>query len=283
MRVVVITGLSGSGKTSALQAMEDAGYFCVDNLPVLLLSGLVELLASSQDPIRRLSVVMDLRDERFLAEYRRVFEALGKKGVRPEVLFLEAPTAVLLRRFEETRRSHPLTGSRTLVEAIELERTRLIPLREIADRILDTSHFNIHEFRRTLHDLYAEEGRPQNRLQIELISFGYAKGLPLHADVVLDVRFLPNPHYASDLRDKNGRDPGVAEYIRKDPMAARILENLLDWVQEMASVYAAMDRAYWVLAVGCTGGRHRSVAVVRLLEERLRAKGYRPYVVHRDL
>lgn len=283
MRVVVITGLSGSGKTSALQAMEDAGYFCVDNLPVLLLSGLVDLLTSSQDPIRRLSVVMDLRDERFLAEHRRVFEALETRGVRPEVLFLEAPTAVLLRRFEETRRSHPLTGSRTLLEAIELERNRLGPVREIADRVLDTSHFNIHALRRTVHELYAEAGRPGKSLQIELISFGYAKGLPLHADMVLDVRFLPNPHYASDLRDRNGRDPRVAEYIRKDPGGARMLEKLLDWVQELASVYAAMDRAYFVLAVGCTGGRHRSVAVVALLEERLRAKGYRPYVVHRDL
>lgn len=283
MRVVVITGLSGSGKTSALQAMEDAGYFCVDNLPVLLLPGLVDLLASAQDPILRLSVVMDLRDERFVAEHRRVFGALEGRGVRPEVLFLEAPTEVLLRRFEETRRSHPLTGTRTLVEAIELERNRLGSVREIADRVLDTSHFNIHALRRTLHDLYGQEGPPGKRLQIELISFGYPKGLPLHADMVLDVRFLPNPHYIPDLRDRNGRDPRVVEHIRQDPKAAQVLDKLLDWVQEMASLYAATDRTYFVLAVGCTGGKHRSVAVVTLLEERLRAKGYRPCVVHRDL
>jgi len=283
MRVVVITGLSGSGKTSAVQAMEDVGYFCVDNLPVLLLSGLVDLLASSGDPIRRLAVVMDLRDERFVAEHRRVFDELERKGVRVEILFLEASTPVLLRRFEETRRTHPLSGSRTLVEAIELERNRLGPLREIAERVLDTSHFNIHALRRTLRELYGEKGETAKGLQIELISFGYAKGIPLHADIVLDVRFLPNPHYEHDLKEKNGRDPRVVEYIRQDPAAARILEKLLDWVQEMALVYAASDRAYFVLAVGCTGGRHRSVAVVALLEERLRSKGYRPYVVHRDL
>lgn len=283
MRLLVITGLSGSGKTSAIHALEDVGYFCVDNLPILLLPGLLHLLKAAKEPITRLAVVMDVREAGFLKEYARIFRELQREGIKPEILFLEAPVDILVRRFEETRRPHPLTGDRTLVEAIEWERRELRELREISDRVIDTSSYNIHQLRQSLKDLYGESGKEGDLLQIELISFSYAKGIPLHADVILDVRFLPNPHYEPDLKGTDGRDPAVIEYIQRDATASGILEKILEMIQEMVAFYGKADRAYFVLGVGCTGGRHRSVGVVSKIEERLRSSGHSPKVLHRDL
>jgi UPF0042 nucleotide-binding protein len=283
MRLLVITGLSGSGKTSAVHALEDVGCFCVDNLPIVLLPGLVHLLQAAQKPITRLAVVMDVREAGFLKEYRRIFRELQHQAIQPEILFLEAPVDILLRRFEETRRPHPLNGERSLLDAIESERRQLAELREIADRVMDTSSCNIHQLRQSLKDLYGESTNRGDLLQIELISFSYAKGIPLHADMILDVRFLPNPHYEPNLKERDGRDPHVLDYIQRDTAANSILAKLLETIQEMAVCFRKSDRAYFVLGIGCTGGRHRSVGVVSKIEERLRSLGYAPKVLHRDL
>jgi UPF0042 nucleotide-binding protein len=283
MHLLVITGLSGSGKTSAIHALEDVGYFCVDNLPVLLLPGLVHLLQAAREPITRLAVVMDVREAGFLKEYGRIFQDLRHEGIKPEVLFLESPVEILLRRFEQTGRPHPLTGERSLVEAMDSERRQLAELREIADRVIDTSSYNIHQLRQGLQELYGEYWKRGNLLQIELISFSYAKGIPLHADMILDVRFLPNPHYEPGLKDRDGRDPRVLDYIQGDTTANRILEKLLETVEEMTVYFSNSDRAYFVLGVGCTGGRHRSVGVVSKIEERLKSRGCALKVLHRDL
>ncbi len=283
VRLLIITGLSGSGKTSTVHALEDIGFFCIDNLPILLLPGLLDLHQGGGRRIEKLAVVMDIRGGSFLQEYSGVFDKVRERGIRPEILFLEASTEALLRRFEMTCRPHPLGERGTLLEGIEQEKEQLSGLRRIADRVLDTSCFNIHEIRQHLNILYGTSERGKKNLQIELISFGYTKGLPFHVDLMMDVRFLPNPHYDPEFRDRDGRDPEVREIVRSDSESDKILERFLELVELLIDFYENQDRAYFVLGVGCTGGRHRSVAVVYILEERFRARGYVPKVLHRDI
>ena len=283
MRLLIITGLSGSGKSSVLHALEDMGYFCVDNLPVRLLQGLVEYLAQQNDTVEGLAVGIDMREKHFLEEYPAVFHALRGEGIQPEVFFLETATQVLVRRFEETRRRHPLAEERTLLDGIEWEKAQLAGLREAADKVIDTSPFNIHQLRSYVQGLCALSVEEEKKLQVEIISFSYAKGLPFQADLIMDVRFLPNPYYEPTLKDRDGRDPQVQAYIRGDARPSEILEAFLHLIEDVVAYYSMEDRAYFVLAVGCTGGRHRSVAVVCALEERLRLRGYSPKVFHRDI
>jgi UPF0042 nucleotide-binding protein len=282
MRLLIITGLSGSGKTSVLHALEDMGFFCVENLPVKMLPGLVDYVEQSGDTVEGLAVGIDMRERSFLQEHPRVFQTVRERGIKPEVFFLEATTQVLIRRFEETRRRHPLAADRTLLEGIEWEKEQLAGLRQAADKVIDTSSFNIHQIRNYVQVLGGPSEGQGQRLQVEITSFSYAKGLPLQADLIMDVRFLPNPHYDPALKDRDGRDPEVQAYIRKDPKAAEILETFIQMIEEVVAFYEKEDRAYFVLAVGCTGGRHRSVAVVCALEERLRLRGVSPKVFHRD-
>ncbi len=283
MRLLILTGMSGSGKTSALRALEDRDFFCVDNLPVQLLPTLIAYLEAAEEEIPALAVVVDMRERRFLERWPAVFRELREAGVNFEVFFLEAETQVLLRRFEETRRRHPLAAGRTLLEGIEWEREQLTGLRERADRVIDTSPFNIHELRGHMAALAGEDRREGKRLQVELISFSYAKGLPPQADLVMDVRFLPNPHYDPVLKDRDGRDPEVQSFVRRDEASNEILGRFFDLVTSVTAFYETEDRSYLVLAMGCTGGRHRSVAVVCEAERRLRALGYAPVVFHRDI
>jgi len=282
MRLLIITGLSGSGKTSVLHALEDMGFFCVDNLPVKMLPGLVDHAEQSGDTVEGLAVGIDMRERSFLREHPRVFQSVRERGIKPEIFFLETTTQVLIRRFGETRRRHPLAADRTLLEGIEREKEQLTGLRQVADKVIDTSSFNIHQLRNYVQGLVGPPEERGHRLQVEITSFSYAKGLPLQADLIMDVRFLPNPHYDPALKDRDGRDPEVQAYIRKDPKAAKILETFVEMIEEVVAFYEKEDRAYFVLAVGCTGGRHRSVAVVCALEERLRLRGVSPKIFHRD-
>jgi UPF0042 nucleotide-binding protein len=283
MRLLIITGLSGSGKTSVLHALEDMGFFCVGNLPVGMLPGLVEHLVRSGDTVEGLAVGVDMRERRFLESYPPVLEAIRAKGVKPEIFFLETATQVLIRRFEQTRRRHPFAAERTLLEGIEWEKEQLSGLRQVADKVIETSSFNIHQLRNYIRVLCGPAGEKGRKLQVEIISFSYAKGLPLQADLIMDVRFLPNPHYELPLRDRDGRDPDVQAYIRGEAEADEILERFIHLIVDVVAFYEREDRAYFVLAVGCTGGRHRSVAVVCALEENLRSRGYSPKVFHRDI
>jgi RNase adapter protein RapZ len=283
MRLLIITGLSGSGKTSVLHALEDTGFFCVDSLPVEMLPGLVDYLNRPQGLTEGLAVGIDMREGHFLEAYARVFTTLRSRGIQPEIFFLETATQVLIRRFEETRRRHPLAEARTLLEGIEWERAQLSGLRQVADKVIDTSSFNIHQLRNYIQVLCGRSGQREQKLKVEIISFSYAKGLPLQADLIMDVRFLPNPHYETALKDRDGRDPEVQRYIRSEPKADEILETFFQLIEGVVALYENEDRAYFVLAIGCTGGRHRSVAVVCSLEERLRLLGYSPKVLHRDI
>jgi UPF0042 nucleotide-binding protein len=283
MRLLIITGLSGSGKTSVLHTLEDRGFFCVDNLPTQLLPRLVEHTEASEKPAEGLAVGIDMRERSFLQQVPDVFQVLRAKGIEPEVIFLETTTEVLIRRFEETRRRHPLAEGRGLLEGIEWEREQMSGLRQMADKIIDTSSFNIHQLRNYIRTLYGPSGEKEKKFQVEMISFSYARGLPVQADLIMDVRFLPNPHYETRLKDRDGRDPDVQRYIRTDPKADDILETFIRLVEEVVAFYEKEDRAYFVLAVGCTGGKHRSVAVVCALAERLRSRAYSPRVFHRDI
>ena len=283
LRLLIITGMSGSGKTSVVHALEDMGFFCIDNLPVLLLPGLLRLLEGADQKIEKLAVVMDIREKAFLQEYPGVFQSVRKSGVKLEVLFLEASTEILLRRFEITRRPHPLAEGQTLLEGIEQERKRLFVLKQSSDRVIDTSHFNIHQIRQYINIFCGTTDKEKKKLQLELVSFSYATGIPFHTDLIMDVRFLPNPHYDLELRERDGRDPKIQAVIRGDSKSYEILETFIQWVEAMVSFYEEEDRAYFILGIGCTGGKHRSVAVVCLLEERLKVLGYSPKVLHRDL
>jgi UPF0042 nucleotide-binding protein len=283
MRLLIITGLSGSGKTSVLHALEDRGFFCVDNLPVQLLPGLIDYLDQSSESAEGLAVGIDMRERHFLEEHPQVFQYVRDRGIKPEIFFLETATQVLIRRFEETRRRHPLAEERTLLEGIEWEKDQLSGLRQEADKVIDTSSFNIHQLRNYVQVLCGPSGEKRQRLQVEIISFSYAKGLPIQADLIMDVRFLPNPYYHPTFKDRDGRDPGVQAYIRNDPKPNEMLEAFIQLIEQVVAFYEKEDRAYFVLAVGCTGGRHRSVAVVCALEERLRLRGISPKVFHRDV
>jgi len=283
VRLLIITGLSGSGKTSAMHALEDIGYFCVDNMPAILLPGLLDLIEGSDPKIEKLAVAMDIRERRFLESFDSVFTQLRARGVQPEVLYMEASTESLLRRFDQTRRPHPLARNRTLLEGIEAEREDLSCIKQYADRIIDTSFLNIHQIRQYLHRLYGRRETSEKTLQIELISFGYARGVPLQADLILDVRFLPNPHYDPALRDRDGKNHEIQQAVLAEAESRDLLEECFVWLEKMVTFYEREDRAYFKVGFGCTGGKHRSVAVVTLMEARLSAMGYFPLVLHRDI
>jgi UPF0042 nucleotide-binding protein len=283
MRLLIITGLSGSGKTSVVHALEDMGFFCVENMPVQLLPVLLDYLAQWEKPIAGFAVVVDIRERLFLEKYQAIFREIEERGIATEIFFLEATTQVLLRRFEETRRRHPLAGERTLLDGIECEMDQLSGLRQVADRVIDTSSFNIHQLRQYINLICGAPEGKEKRLQIELVSFSYAEGVPVYADLIMDVRFLPNPHYDPALKERDGRDPEVQRYIRGNRRSTEILQEFFHLFESMISFYETEDRIYLVLAVGCTGGKHRSVAIVCALEERLRSLGYAPKVLHRDI
>ena len=283
-RILVITGLSGAGKTSAMHALEDMGYFCVDNLPAVLLPGLLDWINGSDGAMTMLAVVMDLRQGPFTESFEEVLSGIRERGMEPEVLFLEATTESLLRRFAQTGRPHPLAKGRTLREGIEAERGRLAALKRSADRVIDTSSWNVHQIRQVLHRFYGEAGGGgKKKLQIELISFGYVRGIPPEADLILDVRFLPNPHYDPVLRKLDGRTRQVQQAVRAEAESRDLLERCLLWLEAMAAFWESRDRAYLKVGFGCTGGKHRSVAVVALMSGRLREAGYAPKVLHRDI
>jgi UPF0042 nucleotide-binding protein len=282
MQLVIITGLSGSGKTSAVHALEDIGFFCVDNLPILLLPGFVDLLISAQNGFTRIAVVMDIRGGVFLKEYPNAFQQVKDRGVALEVLFLETSTEVLLRRFEETRRPHPLSQYQTLLQGIEQERIQLKDLKSRADKVIDTTYLNVHQLRQSIMNVYSNEKRIPH-IQIELISFSYSKGIPMHADILMDARFLPNPYYQAHLKDRNGNDSEVIRFIQQDHKATEVLNGFYQLVDSIVELCEYEDRSYLVIAIGCTGGRHRSVAVVNQLKGRLEKKYYQPKVIHRDL
>jgi UPF0042 nucleotide-binding protein len=279
-QVVVVSGLSGSGKSTALHVLEDLGFYCIDNLPVALISRFVELWESSGEEVRRVALGIDVRERRFLAEFPRVCAELRTAGVALEVLYLEANDDVLVRRFSETRRPHPAAEGGNLAEGILREREKLRPLRELADRIIDTSALTVHELRVALRELIE---RPEvGTMTITLLSFGYKYGLPSDADLALDCRFLPNPFFVEELRHQTGLSPAVADYVLRRDETQEFLARLVDLLAFALPRYQREGKSYLTIGLGCTGGRHRSIALVEELRRRLEALGHRVLVRHRD-
>lgn len=279
---VVITGMSGAGKSFAIKCFEDMGYYCVDNLPTTLLPTFADLVARSARSVPRVALGIDVREGEYLPHLLDALAELRARGHQVEVLFVEASDEALLRRYNETRRRHPLAGSGQVHDAIRAERKALANLREIADRVIDTSTLTVHQFRDVLVGMYgAREVRAGVR--VTLLSFGFKHGVPIDADLVFDVRFLPNPHFVSGLRGLDGRDREVREFIFAHAESRELMARLEDFLKFLLPAYQREGKAYLTVAIGCTGGRHRSVAVAEELKRYLDAQGVSPGVVHRDL
>jgi UPF0042 nucleotide-binding protein len=281
-QVVILTGVSGSGKSTALRALEDSGFYCVDNLPIVFLEKLLELSAHTAGEVSRIALGVDAREGRFLAEAPRIIEEVRQQGNDVHVLFLDASDESLVRRYSETRRRHPLAGEGgTVPEGIAAERRALAALKASADEVIDTTTLNVHELKRLVTRRIA--AGESVRLGVTIVSFGFRLGLPAHADIVLDVRFLPNPYFVPDLRPYPGTDPRVAGFVLGQPDAKAFLERLVDLLGFLLPRYRAEGKSYLTLAIGCTGGRHRSVALAGALAERLEAGGQPVRLWHRDV
>jgi UPF0042 nucleotide-binding protein len=280
-RVLIITGLSGSGKTHVARALEDIGWFCVDNLPTTLIPRFAELLRGSQHR-QRSALVVDIREQDFLARFPAVYRRLRSKGPAASLLFLEADEPTLLRRFSETRRPHPLAVNAPAIEGIRAEREALRPIRKMADLILDTSHYTVHQLRDYVREHYDLPGRGV-ALVVSVLSFAYKYGVPSEADLVFDVRFLPNPNFVPSLKVLTGLHPRVVRFMNGQADTAPLLRRLkgfLDWVIPR---YVREGKSYLSIAIGCTGGRHRSVMIANALASRLRQRDVTVRVYHRDL
>jgi UPF0042 nucleotide-binding protein len=280
LQLVVVTGLSGSGKSTAIHVLEDLGFYCIDNLPVALIPRVVELWESSQEEVRRVALGVDVRERHFLEEVPSVFAELRTRGVALEVLYLEASDDVLLRRFSETRRPHPAAEGGSLADGIRREREKLRALREASDRIVDTSAFTVHELRATLRDLI--ERTDTGAMTVALVSFGYKYGLPTDADLVLDCRFLPNPFFVEELRHRIGTDRAVADYVLNREETQELLRHVTALLEFTLPRYQREGKSYLTIAIGCTGGRHRSIVLIEELHRLLAERGHRVLVRHRD-
>lgn len=282
LRIVIVTGLSGSGKSTAIKAFEDLGYFCVDNLPVLMLPDFLKLREESSEDLWHIALGMDIRERRFLESYSKIFSELRKRGANLEILFLEATDDVLQRRFSQTRRKHPLAGKGSVLEGIKAERDMLRDLKGMATRVVDTSSANVHDLKRMISRLYAVSPDP-DALQVMVLSFGFKYGVPAEADIVMDVRFLPNPFFVEGLRDLDGRREEVIRFVLQDAQSQVFLDKFSTLLTDLLPRYRAEGKSYLTIAIGCTGGKHRSVVMAERLAARLAEKGYRAHLSHRDV
>ena len=282
LQLVVVTGLSGAGRSTAAKCLEDLGWFVVDNLPPSLLPTMVDLGTRSQGAVGKIAVVVDVRSRAFSSDLRTALDEIGRLGVHPRVLFLEAGDDALVRRFESVRRPHPLQGDGRLVDGIARERELLRDLRGGADLVLDSSDLNVHQLRGKVTAAFGGTGQG-SRLQLTVLSFGFKYGLPVDADLVADVRFLPNPHWVPELRPHSGRDAAVRDYVLAQDGATEFLDRYEGLLRLVFDGYAREGKRYALAAVGCTGGKHRSVAMTEQLAGRLAGEGVDVSVVHRDL
>lgn len=282
MRVLVITGMSGSGKSTVVKALEDEGFYCIDNLPVRLFRQFVELIDKSGEQFKGVVLVTDIRGRDLSQGIVETFSELRESGYQLDVLFLDATDEVLIRRFSETRRRHPADERCTVPEGIRIERERLALLRQHATSIIDTSEFNVHQLRdRILHLFRGEEDN--SRFTVELVSFGFRYGVPLEANLVMDVRFLENPYFVPELRPCSGLASKVREFVCSRPEAVEFLGHFQNLLNFLLPAYRREGKSYLTIAIGCTGGRHRSVALVEVLAEQLGSIGLDVRVSHRDV
>jgi len=281
MRFVIITGLSGAGKSQAVKYLEDFGYFCVDNLPPALITKFVELCHQTKGKIEKIALVIDIRGGLFFEDLFASLQELKESLFQYEILFLDASDEILVKRFKETRRIHPLSGDGTISEGILKEREKLQYLKEKATNIIDTTNLIPSQLKEELRNIYLE-GNETNNLIINIVSFGFKKGIPLDADLVFDVRFLPNPFYVETLRDFTGQEESVREYVMNSSISVAFLEKLYDLLDFLIPCYIKEGKNQLVIAIGCTGGKHRSVTIAHALFHRLKEEGQRVIVNHRD-
>jgi UPF0042 nucleotide-binding protein len=278
--LVILTGLSGSGKLSALKAFEDLGYYSVDNLPLELVPRFADLVRQSAE-IERAALVVDVREGMRLDEFPTILKDV-RKVLPTRVVFLEANDEALIQRFSETRRPHPMGRSDSVVKSIRAERKRLDPIRNVADIVLDTTKFNVHDLRARINSQFEREESDQS-LMISSNSFGFKNGVPTEADLVFDVRFLPNPHFVPEFRKLTGKDPKVAKYVRQFPQTKEFLNKSADLLKFLLPHYIKEGKSYLTVAFGCTGGQHRSVFIAEEMKKRLMEEGYRVKTSHRDM
>ena len=277
--LVVVSGLSGAGRTTVMKALEDLGYYCVDNVPVVLLEPFVDLFGEGAD---RLVAVIDMRERRFLDDFPEIHARLRERGVLTELLFLDASDEALVKRFDETRRVHPARGKSSLLDAIAREREILAPVAARADLVLDTTEMTVHELKRVVTRRYTGNA-PSGRIEVELLSFGFRYGAPDVADLQIDVRFLPNPNFEPELRERTGLEADVSAYVLERPPTQAFLTRLVEFLDFLLPLYEEEGKVYLTIAIGCTGGRHRSVAIVAELERCLSDREIDVRVTHRDL
>lgn len=283
-RFVVLTGLSGAGKSQAIRALEDLGYFCVDNLPITLIPTLAELSQRAESDLKKVAIVVDVREGAFLSKLPKALRKLRTmRGLDPTLIFLEASDAALVRRFSETRRPHPLAHDRPVIDGIREERERLGPIRKLADQIIETTDLTVHELREAFMSI--SRGRSTHgRMLITFTSFGFKHGVPAEADLVFDVRCLPNPHFVPELRLRTGRDRPVVQFMEEHAATGQFLEEIARFLRFVIPLYVVEGKSYLTVAIGCTGGRHRSVMMAEALRRRLAdVEGVRLRVRHRDI
>jgi UPF0042 nucleotide-binding protein len=282
LRVVIITGLSGSGKSTALRALEDIGFFCVDNLPVILLPKFLSITTSSSPEIKHVAMVMDLRERSFLDKYQRIFTGLKEKGYIIEILFLESSDDSLLHRFSETRRIHPLSERGMIMEGILMEREKLSSLKKMADKIIDTTSVNVHQLKDIVQRHFLPSSK-HKKMVINITSFGYRYGLPVDADLVFDVRFLPNPYFVENLKNYDGHHADVQDYVLQNKESKEFLKKILDLMNLLIPLYEKEGKVRLNIAMGCTGGKHRSVVMANKLDSYFSSMKYMVNLNHRDI
>jgi len=282
LKIIIITGLSGSGKSIAISAFEDAGFYCVDNMPVALLPKFLELPIESDSEITGLAFVMDLREKSFLSSYSSVFDSLKKKGHKFKILFLEANEETLLKRYSQTRRHHPLSQDKSLLDGIRIEQEQLKELKITADKIIDTSRYNVHDLKSVINDI-AQQSKNFAPMRINILSFGFKYGTPHDASLIMDVRFLANPHFVPELKAFDGKNRKIKNYVLKNDEARRFLKKYLDLLDYLIPLYEKEGKTYLTIAVGCTGGRHRSVTIAEALFEHINKPGRQIIITHRDI
>lgn len=282
MRIIVVTGMSGSGKSTAVRALEDEGFYCLDNLPLQLMGPFVDLAAASRDMIEEIACVIDIRTRDFLTGHENVFQDLRNAGHLVEIIFLDASDQVLLRRYSETRRRHPALEGGTIPESIRFEREQLALLRRMATFVIDTSELNVHQLREiVLSHVHGRGGRRSMAMHIQ--SFGFRYGIPPESDLVMDVRFLANPYFVPELKQRTGLDPEVREFVLKQGETREFLRSFSSLLDFLLPLYQREGKAYLTISIGCTGGKHRSVAITEALGEHLSAGPFPSRISHRDI
>jgi UPF0042 nucleotide-binding protein len=280
--IIIITGLAGSGKSTAMAALEDAGFYCVDNMPVALLPKFLQLPIESDTEIAGFALVMDLREKGFLSKYNKIFKSLKKKGYPFEILFLEAKEDILVQRYSATRRQHPFSQGKSVLEGIRAERQQLEDLRAVSDKIIDTSNYNVHELKLKISEV-ARKSKKIGAMQIQIVSFGFKHGVPLDADLIIDVRFLINPYFVAELKHLDGENAKIKDFIFSNEDTQTFLNKYLDLLDYLIPMYEKEGKAYLTVAIGCTGGRHRSVTIARTIFDHIRKTRNQTEIVHRDI